>query len=311
MKKPLVSVIIPVFNRENLIGETLDSVISQTYANWECIVVDDGSHDNTEEVVNSYANMDNRITYFSRPNTRNKGASPSRNYGLEQATGDFIQFLDSDDLLHPNKLEEQLKHLESAPLLSVATCKWGSFRESTRLNVKQKYYSYKNYKNSLDLLYGFGKREEYFPPIVYLVPKKVIENAGYWDESIFRNPNDDGEYFSRIMLNASGIVFCENTTAYYRAGNESRLSLLDDEQKIRSVIESWKMIDSNLTGYPKLRRVYVGSGINSIYKRIKDSYPDIIKEYNEFFELRREPKVNCVENLPLRLKSITKFRNKK
>ena len=83
---------------------------------------------------------------------------------------------------------------------------------------------------------------EYFPPIVYLVPKEVIDRAGFWDETILKNPNDDGEYFPRVMLNSANIFFCDKTQVYYRAGDESRLSLLDEEQKIRSVIESWKMI---------------------------------------------------------------------
>ena len=77
---PLVSIIIPTYNREHLIGETLDCVISQTYTNWECIVVDDGSHDNTPEVIKSYFNNDERIKFYNRPDYKNKGASSCRNY---------------------------------------------------------------------------------------------------------------------------------------------------------------------------------------------------------------------------------------
>lgn len=305
MKKPLISVIIPVFNREELIGETLESVISQTYRNWECIIVDDGSHDNTPDVVSSYSKQDKRIKFFTRPETRKKGASPSRNYGLEKANGNYIQFLDSDDLLHSNKFEEQLKRLKKASPLSIATCKWGSFKDSSKLNVKHKYNSYRNYKDSLKLLYGFGKKNEYFPPIVYLVPREVIDRAGPWDESIFKNPNDDGEFFTRVLLNASGIIFCENTMAYYRSGDEFRLSLLDDKQKIRSVIKSWEMIESNLIDHPKIRRVYVGNGINSIYERIKDTYPEIVIDNHDFFSKRLEGASNWIERMLHRLKSIS------
>ncbi|TQI71542.1 glycosyl transferase family 2 [Gramella sp. Hel_I_59] len=287
MNNPIISVIIPVYNREHLIGETLDSVLEQTYTNWECIIVDDGSNDNTAYVVRSYVERDDRFKFFLRPEDRKKGASPSRNYGLENAKGVYIQFLDSDDLLHCSKFEEQLKVLIKEPALSIATCKWGSFRDPARLNVKHEYYSYQNFKDSLELLYGFGRKNEYFPPIVYLVPKEVIDKAGYWDETIVKNPNDDGEYFTRVMLNSANIFFCDTTEVYYRAGDESRLSLLDEEQKIRSVIESWKMINSNLSKYPKIRMMYVGNGIENIYNTICDSRPDLIEEYSEFFKKRK------------------------
>lgn len=287
MPKPLISVIIPVFNRELLIGETLDSVNSQTYENWECIVVDDGSTDDTAAIVERYVEKDSRFIFLTRPKSRKKGASPCRNYGLEYSRGDYIQFLDSDDLLHSSKFEEQLKVLGKAPYFSIATCKWGSFREASRLNVKQKYHSYRNFKNSRKLLYGFGKYDEYFPPIVYLVPKEVISRAGFWDESIPKNPNDDGEYFSRVMLESSEIVFCDKTEVYYRAGDEARLSLLDEDQKIRSVIESWKMICGNLDQFPKIRNVYVGNGIQNVYEAVKASNPELLDEYSEFFNKRK------------------------
>ena len=79
--------------------------------------------------------------------------------GLENAKGDYIQFLDSDDLLYRSKFEEQLKVLEKAPDLSIATCKWGSFREACQINVKHKYYSYQNFKDSRKLIIWFRKNE--------------------------------------------------------------------------------------------------------------------------------------------------------
>jgi glycosyltransferase involved in cell wall biosynthesis len=107
--EPLVSVIIPVYNRADLIPETLESVIAQTYQNWECIVVDDASTDNTMEVVRAFCSRDPRIKLFSRPSNRPKGANACRNYGFENSRGDFIKWLDSDDLLSPDALEFQVR----------------------------------------------------------------------------------------------------------------------------------------------------------------------------------------------------------
>jgi glycosyltransferase involved in cell wall biosynthesis len=282
--KDLISIIIPVCNRADLIGETLDSVISQTYTNWECIIVDDGSTDNTENVVAAYTEKDSRIKFFKRPQHRQKGASPSRNFGMEQANGDYFQFLDSDDLLKNNKFEEQLKLLKKSKPLSICSSKWGSFIVSGYLNVKQKWKSYGNFRPAVKLLQTFGKYNEYFPPIVYLIPRKVIENAGYWDETLHQNPNDDGEYFSRVLESCSQVVFCDSTEAYYRAGDSERLSLLDDPQKIRSGIESWRMIQKHLSTYPRISEIYTQNGIYNIYKQIRNAHPEILKEYSEFFE---------------------------
>lgn len=108
MKQPLVSIIIPAFNRARLLPEALDSVLQQTYPYWECIVVDDGSTDATIAVAKNYAAKDDRFIVLSRPQHRTKGANACRNFGMEQSTGSYINFLDSDDHFLPSKLEEQL-----------------------------------------------------------------------------------------------------------------------------------------------------------------------------------------------------------
>lgn len=95
----IVSIIIPTFNRGHLIGETLQSVINQTCENWECIVVDDGSDDNTKQVVQEFVKRDNRFRYLDRPLTRTKGANACRNFGYEKSKGELINWLDSDDIL--------------------------------------------------------------------------------------------------------------------------------------------------------------------------------------------------------------------
>lgn len=106
--KPLISIIIPTYNRAHLIGETLDSILSQTYANWECIIVDDGSTDNTSAVLEGYL-KDKRFNFFNRENNRKKGPSSCRNIGIENATGNLIMFLDSDDLITTVCLVNRLK----------------------------------------------------------------------------------------------------------------------------------------------------------------------------------------------------------
>ena len=112
MNNPLISIIIPTYNRANLISETLDSVLAQTYTNWECIVVDDGSTDNTEEVLNTYVDKDSRFQYRKRPVDRKKGANACRNHGFKLSKGSYINWFDSDDIMLPNNLKLRVNAFE-------------------------------------------------------------------------------------------------------------------------------------------------------------------------------------------------------
>lgn len=103
----MISIVIPTFNRATLIGKTLDSVLSQTYSEWECLVVDDFSTDNTKEIVENYCTKDSRFVYLL--NESNKGANGARNTGIIHAKGEYISFLDSDDEWLPEMLEKQIK----------------------------------------------------------------------------------------------------------------------------------------------------------------------------------------------------------
>ena len=108
-EKGLVSIIIPVFNRASLLPETLDSIVSQTYLNWECIIVDDGSTDSSLNVALGYAKKDNRFKVHSRPWFKKKGANSCRNYGFNLSNGEFIQWFDSDDLMYNSMLSQKIE----------------------------------------------------------------------------------------------------------------------------------------------------------------------------------------------------------
>lgn len=106
----LISIITPTYNCGKFIGETIESVINQTYKNWEMIIVDDCSKDNTKDIVNKYAQNDDRIKYHILET--NSGAAIARTKAMELAKGDYMAFLDSDDLWVENKLEKQLKFMK-------------------------------------------------------------------------------------------------------------------------------------------------------------------------------------------------------
>jgi GalNAc5-diNAcBac-PP-undecaprenol beta-1,3-glucosyltransferase len=122
-----VVILLAACNRANLIAETLDSILAQTYKNWECIIVDDYSEDKTFEIVQKYCNSDPRFSYFLKTKKYNKGLSGTRNYGLDLAqkrSADFIQFFDDDDLMHPRKLELQVIPFKQKADLNFTVCKF-------------------------------------------------------------------------------------------------------------------------------------------------------------------------------------------
>src|SRR5215211_6343875 len=110
--KPLVSVVIPFLNAERFIQEAIESVFAQTYDNWELLLVDDGSNDGSTRIALEYAERNSgRVRYLQHPGHRNRGVSASRNLGISSARGEYIAFLDADDVWLPHKLEQQVEIL--------------------------------------------------------------------------------------------------------------------------------------------------------------------------------------------------------
>jgi glycosyltransferase involved in cell wall biosynthesis len=282
-----VSVVIPTYNRGNIISETLDSVLTQTLPNWECIVVDDGSTDETEAVLQKYTEKDLRFIYVRRPASRGSGGNTCRNIGLEMARGEYIQFLDSDDLISANKFEEQVRALDKSDRHAIATCKWGRFRTiQEQLSAKPNEPTYINADGPLKLLDIFGRHSIWFPPHVYLASKTLIEEAGYWNEDL--KMNQDGEFFARVLLSSSKIIFVPTAEVYYRRHTGGNTSSWNKEEKIKSAIYSWKLIDSAIANKLGIsNHAYVKQARNLIFSNIKDKFPDIVKEQQDFFNLRR------------------------
>jgi len=134
---PLISIIIASYNRASLIGGTLDSILAQTHTNWECIIIDDGSTDNTVEVIESYLEKDHRFRFCLRSNNKPKGANACRNQGLKMSNGTYIMFFDSDDIMYPNKLEIQLEDIKKGDFdFSVTQTELFDIKKDIRLGLR-------------------------------------------------------------------------------------------------------------------------------------------------------------------------------
>ncbi len=282
MDNPLVSIIIPTYNRSYIIGETLDSVLAQTHTNWECIVVDDGSNDYTEELMEFYCEKDLRIIYYHRPETRKKGASICRNFGFQQSKGDLIQYLDSDDILSYNKLEEQVSILGLNLDFSLATCLWGRFSNNMEdATIYENLESYKNFNSSKEFFIALTNSLGYFPPHAYLIRREIIVKSGLWNE--YLSLNDDGEFMTRIISNSRSIRFAPDAIAYYRLPTGNNLGSYNSIGKVQDGINSWKLIEAFLKIRYKEDEIYfVEKAKERIIENLERTYPVLIKLNSNF-----------------------------
>lgn len=279
-----VSIIIPIFNREHLIQQTIESVLSQIYTNWECIIVDDRSTDNSFPIIKSYSVKDNRFKVFIRPANRIKGASTCRNIGIENASGKFIQFLDSDDLISNNKIYEQIKLIGDSSENAIAICRWGRFKESINdAKIFESLKSYNNFDDMLCFLDCLGDSKGYFPPHSYLIKSEIIKKIGLWNENL--TINDDGEFMMRVIANTDKIYFTNEAIVYYRYTENNNLSSFNNLQRVNDAILSWELINTYLKiRFKKDRILYVEKMKNTVYLNVKKSFPELIFKYNAFFE---------------------------
>tara|TARA_R110000850_G_scaffold25797_1_gene74156 strand:- start:8694 stop:9710 length:1017 start_codon:yes stop_codon:yes gene_type:complete len=228
-EEPLVSIIIPTFNRAHLIGETLDSVLAQTYQNWECIIVDDGSTDNTAEVVGNYLETDARFQYHHRPQDRPKGANACRNFGFEISNGEYVLFLDSDDLLVETCINKRINIFLESPNLDFIISDTGQFKDGKFSNQSiNKDPLIKNCKEYALLFFNYT-----IPwPIMSVFWRKSILKDYRFDESLHRLQDVDF-HIQILSFNEFNFKRVYEIDSYYRysadekkEGNEYDIKLI-------------------------------------------------------------------------------------
>jgi glycosyltransferase involved in cell wall biosynthesis len=222
---PLVSIIIPVFNADKYLIETIISAINQTWPNKEILIIDDGSTDRSYEIANSY--QSDIVNVYQQ---KNSGAAAARNHGLAKAKGDYIQFLDADDLLSNDKIEKQVLALQQQPD-KIAVCSTVHFPDKEnhllfRPSIFEENFIY-NTDDPVDFMVklwgGYDQHASMIQPNAWLTPIGLIKKVGKWNESL--SLDDDGEYFARIILNSKGIIKVNGIFNYYRKQqNQNNLS---------------------------------------------------------------------------------------
>lgn len=225
--KPLVSILIPAYNAESLIAYTLQSAIAQTWERKEIIVVDDGSRDRTAEVARRFASNQVKVVSID-----NQGAAAARNYALQLSQGDYIQWLDADDLMSAEKVQKQLAALrEPGNRRILLSSSWAVFSYRTHGARFTPSPLWQDLSPVEWLLRKMGK-DLHMQTATWLTSRELTEAAGPWDARL--HFDDDGEYFCRVLLASEGTHFVPEARVFYRVTGSSRVSNIGASNKKKS-----------------------------------------------------------------------------
>jgi glycosyltransferase involved in cell wall biosynthesis len=220
----LVSILIPAYNAEQWIADTIQSALAQTWKRKEIIVVDDGSKDRTAEVARRFASEG--VAVVSK---ENEGAAATRNHALRLSQGDYIQWLDADDLLAPDKIERQLGALrEGDDTRTLLSAPWAYFSYRTE---HARFVPSSLWQDLSPIEWLIRKMGEnlHMQTATWLTSRELADAAGPWDTRLLSD--DDGEYFCRVLLASKGTRFVPQGRLYYRLTPSSRLSHIGTSDK--------------------------------------------------------------------------------
>lgn len=266
---PLISVIVPVYNAERWLSATLDSILAQTWPRVEVIVVDDGSTDSSFQLANSYARHS-----IALHRKENGGPCSARNLGLAKAQGDYIQFLDSDDVLHPDKLRLQLMAIANGPSRCAATCRYAMFRDDIDDAI---FYQDKLWATQapIDWLINAWSNQCAMPTLAWLCSRQAVDAAGIWNSDIALN--NDGEFFARLILHCEEVNFVPDSIAFYRVGNPDSVSSARGRRALESLHLGARLCRGYLLGTEDSERTRAACAalLGGVARAAFPSQPDI------------------------------------
>jgi glycosyltransferase involved in cell wall biosynthesis len=225
----LVSVLIPAYNAQKWISDTIESVLAQTWPETEIIVVDDGSTDQTLAVARSFAAKNVNVLA-----TSNQGAAAARNRAFAASQGEYVQWLDADDLLAPDKIEIQMNVVERCQSRrTLFSSAWGRFINRTRKAAFTPTSLWCDL-SPVDWLMRKMGENIFMQPATWLVSRELTEAAGPWDSRLLSD--DDGEYFCRVLLASDGVRFVPEAKVLYRTGINSLSHIGLSKKKLESQV---------------------------------------------------------------------------
>ena len=272
--KPLVSILIPAYNAEEFIADAIRSAIAQTWRHKEIIVVDDGSTDGTDEVARGFASKN--VVVLSK---ENQGAAAARNLAFQLSQGEYVQWLDADDLLAPDKIERQFAALcEGDGERTLLSSSWAYFYYRTK---RARFIPTSLWQDLMPVEWLLRKLGEghCMQTATWLTSRAIAEAAGPWDSRL--HVDDDGEYFCRALLASEGTRFSPEARVYYRVTPSSRVSHIGvSDKKKDAMVISMKLQIQYLRSLEESARVQKAclAFMQNLYVNFYPERPDLMAE---------------------------------
>ncbi|MEA5502348.1 glycosyltransferase [Halotia wernerae UHCC 0503] len=268
----LVSVIIPCFNAEKWLAEAIDSCLKQTYSNIEIIVIDDGSTDNSLEIIRSY---DNKIIWQS---LLHKGGNYARNRGLDLSKGEYIQYLDADDYILPEKIERQVHFLEATK----ADIVYGDWRHQHHLPDGSSFLDkIEISKTQTDILAAL--LANWWVALAALLYKRTaVENSGGWDETLAAA--QDRDFLLSVVINNNKVVYQSGCYSIYRRYGSATVSTSSKSRWLKSHYLVLEKVERQLLQNNKLSIKYRHALAKSYFELARESLSTDYSQYLSFLE---------------------------
>jgi len=239
LKNQLVSICMPAYNAEKYIAHAIQSVIDQTYSNWELIIVNDGSTDNTASIAECFT--DKRIKLIFQ---NNQGQCTAANNAFKASNGLLIKFLDADDILSPETIESQVKRMNENNE-SVASAKWGRFYNNNLNTFKLNNETvWQDLPPDEWLVQSWKNAQPMMQCGLWLIPRNIVIKSDLWDEQL--SLINDFDFFTRILVNSKMVLFTQEAVLYYRSGLEKSLSGTKTRKGYESAFRSIEKATSEL-----------------------------------------------------------------
>ena len=214
MSDLMVSIIIPCYNQGEFLNETLESVFNQTYSNWECLIINDGSTDNTEEIANEWVNKDSRFIYYYK---KNAGVSATRNFGLQNVKGAFIQFLDADDLLANEKLSVSVNTIMLNKVEVVCT-NYLVFSDSLN-NLHPNFSQLEKFEFNFYNLARYWNNGFTIPPHCWFFKASLLKNIYF---PVILTAQEDWVMWLLLFKDSPKTIYVNKQLAFYRINPNGR-----------------------------------------------------------------------------------------
>lgn len=279
MNLPLVSILIPLYNAEQYIEETITRALKQTYPNIELIIVDDHSTDNSLEIAQKHSS--DKVHIYTNPN---KGGNSARNYAFQMCNGEYIKFMDADDYCTDDMIEKQMERmLADGDKDTLIFSPVKMLYPDGRLFLPPREID-KDYVPGIELLIDIWRGKGWNCPHCHLLHRELFIKSSGWDENVIRN--QDGEFFARVASNASKSLSVNNVYAIWRQTSNG-VSKRNDLESHRSVLITFIRIISLILNYKDTKETryicayHIGEFLYMYYPAIYPLIPEILDIYKK------------------------------